>query len=329
MRDIDKIAAFHAIKEYLPEKEQNHLANELNINKDTIEQRLVGFENEIELFLILWFLGSSQHILSFDESTSVLTNSYSSDALVLTKKNKKILLEIKSTKKDTFKISGRNLQKRIDFSNDIGFPLYFAVKISGMWGIWSSNYLMKNSGRLKFEKDFSNSEFTNLFGSVCYLFPEGIKIKSHYSKKCNDGLGIQNEKYGKLFKYQFYFKERLLFEVTLEDNKRLIHSLVLEALHDFMSNQYQTISQVGDVLMIEEKLKTNVFIHDFFLFLVPIRHIMHEFGFMYSPNTFFKKYLEEKSSYLTKELIDAVLTDLKSLGLPVLITKIGKKYRYR
>ncbi|WP_196221659.1 hypothetical protein [Leptospira weilii] len=149
MSDIEKLTAFNEIRSYLSQEDQDELLRKLNIDQTNIKGRLRGLSNEDEFVMILDYLKCAKHIVSINESSSFLTESYQSDLLVQLKTDEKLFIEIKSKEDSNFKISGGNLDKRINFSGDFGFPLYFAIKLRKNWVLVTSDYLKKNAGKKK------------------------------------------------------------------------------------------------------------------------------------------------------------------------------------
>ena len=136
MNDVEKLVAFNNIRSYLSQDDQKDLLTKLALDEKNLHLRLRGLNIEAEFFIIIHLLDSCKHILSFDEGTSVLTQSYSPDSCLALSNNKKILVEIKSKEEFQYKISAGNLQKRVDFASEIGFKLYFAVKLKSFWGLY-------------------------------------------------------------------------------------------------------------------------------------------------------------------------------------------------
>ena len=60
----------------------------------------------------------------------------------------KMLLEVKHTDKDMYKISQGNLQNRIDFANRQNLPLRFAISLKGLWGLFTVDTLLEKKGKL-------------------------------------------------------------------------------------------------------------------------------------------------------------------------------------
>ena len=54
-----------------------------------------------------------------------------------------MLLEVKHTDKEIFKISQGNLQKRKSFADRCNLPLRFAISLKGLWGLFTVETLLE------------------------------------------------------------------------------------------------------------------------------------------------------------------------------------------
>jgi Holliday junction resolvase len=324
MNDVEKLVAFNNVRSYLSQDDQKELLTKLAIDENNLTHRLRGLNVETEFFVIIHLLDSCKDILSFDEGTSVLTQSYSPDACLVLKSNEKIFVEIKSKEEFQYKISGGNLQKRIDFANEFGFKLYFAVKLKSFWGLYSSDYLQSKSGKLTFPDDYNNSDFETVFGSKLIVMPKGIKVESYYSTTQDSLVGIQNPNFGNLFKYKFFFDEKLIFEVVKANESEAIKSIILESLHDEMSKQYQDIKDLGNgETLITEMLTDNTFFYDYNFLLAHIYHTQSDLGYMLDTTSFYKSIIEQKGKTpITKEFLFTVLGLLQKDGVPIIISTL-------
>jgi Holliday junction resolvase len=322
MSDVEQLQAFNAIRGYLSAGDQQDLAHKLNLDMAKLDNRLGGLKNEDEFCLIMYFLDTCKHMIRFDEGVSVLTGSYQPDMLIKLNNNVQFFVEIKSVAEDTFKISGGNLKKRIDFADELGYPLYFAVRLRGYWTLFPSQYLRSKSGKLVFSDDIEQSEFNDKFGSQYYMFRKGVKIESVYSRIKGPIGGIQNIDHGNLISYKLMFKGKVILQANEGDESKIGYSLILENLQDVMSIQSQIITAVdSDKTLVTEELVEDVVSCDYFFFMSPIKHTVHDLGFMYDTTTFFKNFLAERKQMLTKNMVEAVLSELKAKGMPIDITK--------
>jgi Holliday junction resolvase len=324
MNDVEKLVAFNNVRSFLNDDDQKELLKKLNLNEENLNTRLRGFNVETEFFLILHSLESCKDILSFDEGTSVLTNSYTPDTCLILKNDEKIFVEIKSKEDFQYKISGGNLQKRIDFADSFGFKLFFAVKLKSFWGLYSSDYLKSKNGKLTFPDDYNNSEFENVFDSKLIVLPKGIKIESYYSKTKDHLAGIHFPKYGNLFMYKFYFEDKLILDVNKENEHEAVYSIALEALHDEISKQSHEVKDLGNgETLVTEKLINNVFLYDYNFLLAHIYHTQSELGYIHDTTSFYKNIISQKGEKpISKEILSYILSDLKQRGVPIIISTL-------
>jgi len=327
MNDVEKLVAFNNIRAYLTEMQQQELLKNLALDPTNLQYRLRGLNVESEFFIILHLLNCCKHILSFDEATSVLTQSYSPDSCLVLKNDNTIFVEIKSKDEFTYKISGGNLQKRIDFANEFGYKLYFAVKLESFWGLYSSDYLQSKNGKLTFPDDYNNSDFEEILGSQLIIVPKGIKIESYYSMDADPLIGIHHKTFGNLYSYKFYYNDRLIFEINKANESEAVFSIILEALHDEMSKQYQDVKDLGDKkTLITEMLTENSFFYDYNFLLSHIYHTQTSFGYILDTTSFYKSVVEEKGKTpITKELLEHVIQLLQKKGVPIIISSLKKE----
>jgi len=331
MNDVEKLVSYNNIRAYLSEADQKDLIEKLGLDSQNLTPRLRGLNTESEFFLILHSLECCKHILSFDESTSVLTGSYSPDTLVVLKESeKKILVEIKSKEELKYKISGGNLQNRIDFADEFGYPLYFAVKLDGYWGLYHSDYLKSKGGKLE-AVDLINSDFEEVFSCPLLIFPKGIKVVSTYSKhSASEALvGIKHPDYGNLIKYEFFFGSNLIFksdDTSMESKRLAINSIVLENLHDTMSNQSQKVDTVdSNTTTVTEELIENTFFYEYYFLLSHIKHTVTQLDSTYDMTTYFKDLVQERgNSSINKKLLDSVIAFMIKNGLPIKKSSLKK-----
>lgn len=318
MADIEKLTLFNAIRGYLNKKDQDWLLTKLKIDQTNIRKRLKGLKNQDEFFLILFWLESCKHIIAFDEGISVLTNSYQPDALIYLKNNDKIFVEIKRRDEYKFKISKKNLRKKINFANDFGYPLYFAVNFKNKWGLFPSEFILSKLGRLNIVEDYFNSEFEQVFNSQTFCFPKGIKVIQKYSK--DEETIYHNIHYGNLYSYQIIFNNVSIIKAE-KDDPNLFFQFILAALHNVM--EIKTIVTKNEDTVIERVLKYNLFIMDYHFLLSLLRIIDNKSGFKHDCTTFLKSYLENREKTLDIKVLYKAICDLQNLGIPIL--KIRKK----
>ncbi|MUG68976.1 hypothetical protein GNP94_23770 [Paenibacillus campinasensis] len=319
MTNIEKIKAFLSIKNFLNLKDQEYLIEKLELTEIDLTKRIKGKEVEIELYLILHMLGVCNHILAFDESTSVLTKSYSPDAIIELKNGYRFFMEIKSTDDPVFKNSMGNLKKRIDFANSFGLPLFFAIKLSGYWYLYDANYLVSKNGRINLVDDFRNSDFYTMFESNIITFPKGFKAIRKYKKMESKDYISKHDNYGFMVSYELFFNEKLIFSFDSNSDK-VFYYFILESLNDAMLMQLTEINEIGNEEIIETlQLNSDVLLSTHGMLLNPIFHIKHHYEFMYDPTTYFQDILNNAPTHLTKEIIFSLLLELLQNDVPIKI----------
>lgn len=319
MSDIERLKAYHNLEPYLDDRGREILLGLLKLSDKNLEKRLNGKNKEIEFLLMMYGFGVCEDIISFDESSSQLTGTNTPDNLVILKNGKKILIEIKSTEKEFFKISGGNLDSKMDFAKKLGYDLYFAICIKGFWMMLNSNYVKEKGGRIEIN-EYKNSELDEIFDTATWIFPEGLTIKSIYSKTNDKGLGISHKDYGNLNSYELKFKNKRIKKINSKKNGYFFFTLAFEALEDLMSNQSQSIKQDGNITIVEESLNKSFNGIDEYRFLLSlISHIMSEQGKTYDYHLFYKHIVEKKSDlFLDIDHIRFALMFLVENGVPLL-----------
>jgi Holliday junction resolvase len=327
MNDVDKLVAFNIIRTYLNEEQQQELLKTLALDPTNLVPRLRGLNVEAEFFVILHLLQCCKHILSFDEGTSVLSQSYSPDSCLVLKNDEKIFIEIKSKEEFTYKISGGNLQKRIDFAEEFGFKLFFAVKLESFWGLYTSEYLKSKNGKLTCPDDYNNSDFEEIFGSQLIIVPEGIKVESYYSPDKKALAGIGHSAFGNLYSYKLYFQDKLIFNINETNESEVVFSIVLEALHDEMSKQFQDVSVMeNNTTLITEKLLKNSFFYDYNFLLSHIYHTQTDLGYLLDASTFYKSVVAERGkTHIDRDLLHKVIGLMQENGVPIIISTLKKE----
>lgn len=295
MSDFSKILAFQGIMPYLSKDEQNKLAQTLGMSIEEINKRLVGKNKEDEFILILLFMDICKSITGFDEDVSQLLKTATSDLLIELKNGEKFMLEIKHTDKEKYSISGGNLNKRIEYANELGLKLFFAISIKGYWMLFDSEYLKNKNGKINFS-DYTKSILDEKLGCVSYVFPKNLRIKTVYSKSDKNSLGIQFEPYGHLISYELYYKDKKIFRIKGKNSPIKGYSIILEALQDRLSMDKQSIEQSGEFTIINEEF-TNDFnsISEYKFLLAPIEHMVYDSENKYNPHTYIEKAKEDKS----------------------------------
>ncbi|WP_176397872.1 hypothetical protein [Bacillus cereus] len=299
---MEKIKAYHNIQPFLSKYQKKQVAEMLNLTEEDLTTRLQGKEKEYEFLFRAYCLGEIDKIIAFEEGLSRLTDTVSTDFLFIMKNNKRIAVEVKSTKKKKWFISKKQLKEKQEFAQLMGAELYFAIKIEKYWMFFSDDYVVSKNYKITREKDYFNSQF-DILGEKSFLFVDSIKIKSTYSKNKDKTLIIEDALYGNLKSYVIEFKGKEILKITNDTKEGIKYSVLLEAIQDSASIHSQKVEILGpnETLVIEELNKCSLFLLSH-LMIAPILH---------ARNGLNKPY-DNISAYIT-EMVDA----RKKYSIPV------------
>ncbi|HBI52411.1 MAG TPA: hypothetical protein DDX72_06480 [Ruminococcaceae bacterium] len=327
--EFSKILAFDKLALGKTEEEQKVMASYLGIDFEDYRKRIVGKEKEAEFIYILKALDALKHFEAYDEEFSHVTDEYTPDFKVELRDGNKMLLEVKHTGKDYYKISQGNLEKRIAFADRQQLPLRIAVSIKGMWGLFTTETLKKHHGKLSYE-DFIGPKSVSWFDSeleTCsYMFNKPVKIVSVYSNNHSKGMGIRFDPYGELISYKLFYNDRLIFRAKGKDSGYLKFVFILEALQDRLSIINQNIEQDNNYTIITEY--SNVFqsIPEYNFLISPVNHIIKDESRV---NYNLRMAISEKSFPLfTITELRSMFYYLASHGLDILLLKNNSIYPF-
>lgn len=316
--DIERLKAFHHVESFLDEETKLLLKKKLNLENSNLENRLPGLKVEDEFALILYFFNNCKYIISIDETTSVLTDeSYQSDFIIHFKDETKMMIEVKSSRDNKFRISQNNLEKRRAFANDLGYELYFALQLNGYWMLFHNDYLIENNYKIESYKDMNNSIFLTKLDATIYIIPKDVKIENIYSLKENIGLGIRHGEYGELISIKLFYQDTLLFEVSRENMEHLPECLLFELWYDMLLENVvferldeltmKSINEINDELMTL----------DFKYFLSSINHIFNVYDRRHESSSFLKLLASNVDVSLNKKRLEILVNRLIVLGVPI------------
>ena len=245
-----------------------------------------------------------------------------------------MLLEVKHTDKEIFKISQGNLQKRKLFADNHNLPLRFAISLKGLWGLFTVETLLEKKGKLTLD-DFRGekaSSWLDIELATCsYMFQKQVKIRSVYSTNHAKGMGIQFEPYGQLISYELYYGDKRIFRAKGKESKFIQYSIYLEALQDRVANINQDIKQQGEFTIITESSNKNIvnIIPEYEFVLSPIKHLYKEIN---SKKITYNSQLaisEHEFDYLSVQMLRVILSDLVSLGLDIIVFRNNYGYKFK
>ncbi|MBB4637874.1 hypothetical protein [Longimicrobium terrae] len=116
-----------------------------------VQQAILGLSEEDEFALLCRLMETATHISPLEQRPIIRNNSIAPDFLVQfqvahptvpaigNSEPVRCFVEVKSTKKERFKIGGSNLRQRRAFADAFGFPLFIAVRFlsAGQHALWA------------------------------------------------------------------------------------------------------------------------------------------------------------------------------------------------
>lgn len=332
--NLNKLLAFNQLVIDKTEDEKKRLALSFGIDYEEYKKRIVGKEKEADFIIILKSLEALKHFEAYDEGLSHITGEYTPDFKIEMCDGYEMLLEVKHTDKEIFKISQGNLQKRKSFADRSNLPLRFAISLKGLWGLFTVETLLEKKGKLTLD-DFRGekaSSWLDIELATCsYMFQKQVKIRSVYSTNHTKGMGIQFEPYGQLISYELYYGDKRIFRAKGKESKFIQYSMYLEALQDRVANINQDIKQQGEFTIITEFSNKNIvnIIPEYEFVLSPIKHLYKEIN---SKKITYNSQLaisEHEFDYLSVQMLRVILSDLVSLGLDIIVFRNNYGYKFK
>lgn len=331
--NLNRLLAFNQLVIDKTEDEKKKLSILFNIDYEEYKKRIVGKEKEADFIIILKSLGVLKHFEAYDEGLSHITNEYTPDFKIEMCDGYEMLLEVKHTDKETFKISKGNLKKRKDFADRQKLPLRFAISLKGLWGLFTVETLFEKNGKLTlddFRGEKANSWLDVELATCSYMFKKQVKIKSVYSTNHNKGMGIYFEPYGQLISYELYYGDKRIFRAKGKKSKFLLYTIYLEALQDRVANINQDIERQGEFTIITEYTDKNLvhIIPEYEFILLPIKHIVKEINSKPIKYNSDLAIFEHDFSYLSVQILRAILFELVKLGLDIIVFRNNIGYKF-
>jgi len=313
--DIERITAFKNVCPYLDDEQRQALASNLGIDGPDLPRRLEGLRNEDELALVLHFLECCKHLMPFDEGAAQLTGTACPDLLVQLHDGDTFLVEVKSSERDLLKLGRGNLERRIQVAEDLQLPLYFALKQRGVWGLFSAEHVLAQSGKLRLVQDFTVSDFGPKFGARWYVLPAGLEFRCMYQQG-GSGL-VQNGKHGPLVRFEIRFRNRRVLR-TSHKHPDMFLALLLGAITSVASRHEPEGGQRrGDVTRIVRTLPFNLTVADYHLYLHLVQSTKQEGGHLYDRTAYLKS-LQAGQGTVTADVVREAFRRLHAAGVPVI-----------
>ncbi|MBT2287535.1 hypothetical protein J7E78_29180, partial [Paenibacillus polymyxa] len=307
---MEKIKAFQSMKPFVSKQNLELVAAMLNLTEVDRTIRIGGKEAEFEFLLMSHSLGNLKDIIAFEEGFSRLTNTVTTDFLFITQDDRRLVIEVKSTEKSTWKISETVLNDKEKFAELMNAELYFAIKIKNNWIFLPSNYVRQKEKRITVD-DLLNTEL-HILGEQTFIFRKSLTFKTSYVTDASKGIGIQHPDYGFLNRYSLEINKTNILRVTPSSNNKLLgYIFPLEAVQDSASNHHQEIKKIdANKTLIIEILNENCQFNLSHFLLAPIRHITHDLHDNYD----FPTYIIENIDKLDEQFINRN-TVLNTLGM--------------
>ena len=154
--------------------------------------------------------------------------------------------------------------------------------------------------------------------SQLFLIPKGLKVESIYSQNTSNGLMVEHIEFGELISYKLFYNDKIILEVSPDNQELLYVVFVIELWHDIMvSNLISKKINDFDTLITEET-DNNYFTYDFNYFLSTINHTINNEDSRYNSTSFLKFIATKKDIAITKEMLLITLDKLVELGIPII-----------
>jgi hypothetical protein len=213
------------------------------------------------------------------------------------------------------KISKGNLNKKIKFAESFGFPLYFAVRLNEMWGLYSSEVVADNSGKVHIAEHYEASVFSDFFGSTAFTFLAGLRFTRTYD--LNNVSPETNE--GNLpVAFEIRHGDNLIVRFTKGEPEFFINFLI-SLIFDSIAEEEVQIS--GNMRTVSRTLDVNTLIPDYRFFTHQISRIGNEYGSGHDATSYLKLFLNERKHLLSRNALLKAISYLKAKGLLVIPTK--------
>jgi len=327
---IEKVKAYHSIKCFLDDNQKQIVADMLGLEQVDTTTRIKGKDNEIEFLLMIYLLEWCESIVGFEEGVSKLTDSVSSDFLVIMKDGTRLVIEVKSTEKRRIKISRNLILQKQEFAESVNAKLYFAVKIKSYWMLLDSDYILNQDRKLTLEEDLSKSMFTDIFGERVFIFPKGLKLTSIYDNDAKKHLNIHNSDYGPLIRYKLEYNGQKIFTVNSYLHNDYAMIFLYENLQDFMSIQHQEIKIDGrKTIVIEELVDDNSMMYLSSFLMAPIKHLISEANGVLDYHQFLMNLIDGDKNFIKRHHILSSFAFLVKRGYDIYENRKEGIYSFR
>lgn len=310
------------------------------VPKDQIErvnQILSGLEQEDEFAILCRIMGTCESISKLGQSPVIENKEKNPDFLVsfhpgcsvqgLSKKEitgkYNCFVEVKSCRKDIFKISKNDLKARRQFAARFGLPLVFAIRFTLFegqcyWILIDDKTLQKQGRKVKIDQ-LIGSLSAVLFDDYCIFTHPGLHLL-HYYKKAINLSGIKHGKYGFLIKTYILLPE--VKPIELEDDVSVLINAVLDSF-EFKTIETQT---EGDVSAVISNIGSQVRFLSDMIYRTNNLARDEDGQAIYDPTSIVSRLdsKNDKPSIIKREMVEWVIRNLNSKEMMFFMMGIGE-----
>ncbi|MEX3745966.1 hypothetical protein [Lysinibacillus xylanilyticus] len=292
---MQKIKAYHSIKQYLSKDEQNQVANMLGLDETDLTTRLNGKDMEFQFLLMCHLLGQVKDIVAFEEAPSRLTNTHTVDFLVLTKDNRRLAVEVKSKKVEKWDIAPAELENKKKFATLIDAELYFALNLNNYWIFLSCDYVEKKNRKISVKEDEAYSTLY-ILGEKTFTNLKPITFKSIYNKNPFEKTIIESD-CGYLTEYSIEVEgiEVLKNKITLE-NDSIFFKTVLQFLQELASKNSIEKTLDRNTTLVRETLEPYYKFNLSQFLIAPYRLLPHQIHGNYDLTVYIDEIFDKKKA---------------------------------
>lgn len=313
---IDVLHQFHGLQKNCTAEQLLKIKEALGITQED-EERLKGLQAEDEFLVLIYSLERVKNFAGVDENYAQITHSKTGDLFVETTDNRKLCIEIKSTKNDYKEFTRKSILDKKEFADSHSHECYFAIKLKGIWILLNADYILAHNCKITLLNDFPASEMADVFGERYFLFPKGLQVLTTYSKTHNNEGGVSGIQldFGNATRIRLKYNKTILQTYTINNEKKPTLSFILEAIEDAMASQsVQTCPINEDQTVVIETLTSNTIVTFSQILTAPIVHLLNPKGennetFTYS--TYIDELKNQRSIYtnFNRELVLNLLYD--------------------
>jgi len=207
-----------------------------------IEKAIRGLSEEDEFALMCRLMGTATHLVRLEQRPLIPGDYIAPDFLARFQpgcsihgfgsehsSGFKCLIEVKSTHKDEFKLSGSLLRRRRNFADMFGLPLLFAIRFvrfeqNALWIMVEDSERESASLRVTYQ-DLVDGVRHVLWDEYWYFLRPGVYFKGVFDASYN-GDGVRHPEYGTQREFQIIVDDQV---ISLTDTDAFIYGMFFEA----------------------------------------------------------------------------------------------------